>query len=582
MIIMLLFLSLAASAQSPDDMEAIMSFLGAEDEEQVNEDEAERLAAYLRHPLDINRTSVSKQLASGLMSRYQIMSLADYRARHGDVLSMAELSLVDGFGAYFTDRLSPFISFGQDRLDVPAGRRRRLRTDISVRGGWKYNQNNEYGAGIRARLEGKSGMTVAIGATSPYGEFAPQNYRYTATVAYNFRRFPAKVIVGDFNARFGQGLLLWNGLSLSTLSSVQAFMKNPAGISVPSSFTGTYAHSGVAGDLSLGSVTIAGFIAVPEIRNLMPAVNVMWAGRSGQISLTHYALFTGIGPGCVGRVEQRSSIDSRWCLSGTDIFAELAFDWSSASAALMAGTILPLPDDCRLAAVVRYFPDSFQSPYGSVIGSSSSVSNEYGLSFSTEYKPVSLSGIFARSLLTVDAAHFPVARKNDRGGSMQLKGLFLCEMRPALWMSLKFRFSERFRTWGQALKSELRLDLEADAGRVDLAMRLNVLRCVSWGFLSYLEGRYESSFAKLYLRQGFFHIDDWDDRIYVYERDAPASFNVPAYYGRGLWTAFVASLKCSRQCRLYLRAAYTSYAFMHQDKKKPGKAELKLQTVISF
>ena len=76
----------------------------------------------------------------------------------------------------------------------------------------------------------------------------------------------------------------------------------------------------------------------------------------------------------------------------------------------------------------------------------------------------------------------------------------------------------------------------------------------------------------LIYRLGCYMVDNWDDRIYVYERDAPANFNVPAYYGRGLWTSLYVSYKPVTWCRLYVRGAY----------KKPGNAELKLYSVLEF
>ena len=76
--------------------------------------------------------------------------------------------------------------------------------------------------------------------------------------------------------------------------------------------------------------------------------------------------------------------------------------------------------------------------------------------------------------------------------------------------------------------------------------------------------------------------DHWDDRIYVYEYDAPGNFNVPAYYGRGVWTAGVLFLKLSRAFRLYVRASSIAYPFDLSQKKKPGRTELKLQTVFRF
>ena len=111
-------------------------------------------------------------------------------------------------------------------------------------------------------------------------------------------------------------------------------------------------------------------------------------------------------------------------------------------------------------------------------------------------------------------------------------------------------------------------------------MRLNVLNCDKTGVLSFAEVGRKGENLTAYLRQGIFFIDDWDDRIYVYERDAPGSFNVPAMYGRGLWTSLMASARINSSLRLYSRASYVCYPFM--EKKKPGKAELKLQLQWRF
>ena len=84
----------------------------------------------------------------------------------------------------------------------------------------------------------------------------------------------------------------------------------------------------------------------------------------------------------------------------------------------------------------------------------------------------------------------------------------------------------------------------------------------------------------MYARAGAFRVDEWDDRIYAYERDSPGSFSVPAYYSRGAWAAFTAAWRFATWGKIYVRAAFTAYPFMEQ--KKPGKAELKLQSVFDF
>ena len=56
------------------------------------------------------------------------------------------------------------------------------------------------------------------------------------------------------------------------------------------------------------------------------------------------------------------------------------------------------------------------------------------------------------------------------------------------------------------------------------------------------------------MRATVFGIDSWADRIYVYERDVPGSFSVPAYYGRGYALSLYAGWK-----ELKLRLSTTRY-----------------------
>ena len=60
--------------------------------------------------------------------------------------------------------------------------------------------------------------------------------------------------------------------------------------------------------------------------------------------------------------------------------------------------------------------------------------------------------------------------------------------------------------------------------------------------------------AALWVRATVFGIDSWADRIYVYERDVPGSFSVPAYYGRGYALSLYAGWK-----ELKLRLSTTRY-----------------------
>jgi len=87
----------------------------------------------------------------------------------------------------------------------------------------------------------------------------------------------------------------------------------------------------------------------------------------------------------------------------------------------------------------------------------------------------------------------------------------------------------------------------------------------------------------VYCQCGLFFVDKWDDRIYVYRRDAPGAMSIPAMYGRGWYVACYTSLKFSHFAKLYLRVDYTSYPFARQgDTHTRPALNARLQIVLTF
>ena len=122
---------------------------------------------------------------------------------------------------------------------------------------------------------------------------------------------------------------------------------------------------------------------------------------------------------------------------------------------------------------------------------------------------------------------------------------------------------------------ELRSELAFTSGAWKFSTRLDGIYCASFAFHAFLEAGYLTPKLSSYLRLGGFLIDNWDDRIWVYERDAPGSFTVPAYYGRGVHCSLYCAWKPSRHHSLYLRTSLVSYPGNPTPKK--GKFEFKLQ-----
>lgn len=587
-------------------MDAIMKFLGADSPENLDVQEVERLSDLFENPLFINLASASSLVESGLFSQYQAASICDYRQSSGYILSLTELLSVDGIGADFAERVSPFISL-EGNLGKSSGSNRSFCGDVRSRAALKPSFDGSVPWSFGVRYSSKVGERLSAGlAFSKTLSSTPKLNDLSGHVAFNFIRAPVRVMAGDFNARFGQGLALWSGMGMGGVSTVSSMERRPTGFSASSSMSADYSLTGLAFSCSPKRMSISAGLALPGLREvgtstdafgLMPMADVTWFCRSGQISVTGYAevllpdLLSGHSkPELHGA---KTSVSQRWCIRGTEIFSELSYDWGASVPASLAGVAFKPVDGIRMSAMVRYYPAGYSPDYSAAARSLTKCTNEHSVSAAADFalgKYVEINGEegFNSSRkrytgsIAADYSYFPESKAKDDPMSRQFRLVAQWEMVVDAAWSFRLRFCEKLRTWGQRSRSEVRAECLFRTDVWSAKMRMDAVFCDGYGLSGYLEGGWRGRSLNAYLRTGLFFVDDWDDRIYVYERDAPGSFNVPAYYGRGLWTAVTASWKYARWGRIFMRAGCTSYPFMRVPNRKPGNAELKLQLDFRF
>lgn len=570
--------------------EAILKIAGAESMEAMDPYEYERLEDMAADPVRINFASLAKLEESGLMTRYQAVSLIDYRSRHGDVLSIFELAAVDGFDPQTAALLSHFISLeGHASLFETKDGTPHISHDLTLRSGFK--DGNKFSYGVKYKVRARNGVAAFVAMTRSSGHFSMKPDTFAGNITWHSGNGKHTLVVGDYNARFGQGVALWNGMSMNGISSPSALMKRPAGISASSSFTGNYAYRGAAGAFSVNRIRFSPFIASDPSAvdfSILTGLNASVLFRKGQVSVTHYSDISFVGNG-YATDDMKTAIDAAWCLKGTDVFSETSYDWKSGTTAFLAGAIFPFGEGCKSGVIVRAYPVDFNPSRSSALRSLSECSNEYALGMSAEGAAgrwVDLKGRtgFGSSVrrhllsMSLDLAGYPDAKGDEETGSFQIKARAdWASMMTESW-KLALRVSERVRSWGKQFRTEVRMDLGCDYGTVNAALRTDLVKCDDFGFLTYAECGYVEEKMTIHMRLGLFLADDWDDRIYAYERDAPGSFNVPVYYGRGMWTSMMLKWRFSKWGRIYVRTSISTYALMKE--KKPGKAELKLQFEI--
>ena len=593
----------AAFLQKSGDsfIEAVMRITGAVSEESLSEDEMERFRWLALHPLDINLSSGSDKLASGLFSPYQVAVMEDSRSRSGDILSFAELAALDGFGEDFVAALSHFVCIVPN---ASPGNSSSYRSPPSHETTFRSGVRHEEGDaavlgmyGMKYRFSSAGGMAEAgIALRSSWDEpHLPPSDR-TFFVAVRSRNGAFRGVFGDYNLKFGQGLALWSGFSMSGSGLPASFSRNPSGIVPYGSYSGEGTFRGMAGEYRKGRFVASAFLGGEGLRSIaekreeisfIPGVNLLYYGHSGQASVTGIAMTDGLSPGLS---LFRLSADARYCVKGTDLFTEIACDGISSAVAALAGARFAVSPTAEAAVAARYYPAEYDGTFAGALRSGSKCSNEHGVMASFRHlseRRVQLCGRtgFGSSVnlsdLTVDAdaSWSPAPKYGTDTSSFQVRAGIAENLRISPMLGLKLRFSGRYRTYSRPLKLNMRTEFEFTSGEWLAKLRTDAAWCRAMAYLGYCEGGYKSEMLSVYLRAGIFRVDNWDDRIYVYERDAPGNFSVPAYYGRGYWLALTGGIRVFRGGKLHLRASFVDYPWLRpaEKTKKSGRAELKIQ-----
>ena len=573
LVLLLLFWSVCSLAQEFD--ERILIITGAADMEALDEETAEKFAHLRRSPVEINRCSRLRLQASGLFTPYQAASLASYINKNGDVLSIMELALVDGFDLRFAEAISPFISLYSKRLPGREREDKLLWDNSLMMRTAVLNKGFNYGAKFKSELQGiwEGGLAVKKDYLSK--GFAPS--LYGGQMALHGGKILETLIIGDYNVRFGQGLALWSGFSMTGFQGLNSIAKMPSGISPSLSFSDSNCR-GLAASFNLGKLTLTALTAFPGLRERMenakkrgiiivaPALNMMWSGRKGQLGLT-----------CTGKSGYKSmsfsklAIDTRACFNGTDLFSEAAFDFSVKRFAFIGGAIFRLGEIVSVAASGRYYPEKYDYWLTGASRASSKTRNEAGISLGLGIKNFEICA---------DGVNF----LSD--GRKLLKILLMQTWNISKSLSLRIRLVERLRTYEQTNKTGLRLDLKWLQDYWLACFRIEPVWGSGFGGLAYSEAGYKNERFALYLRGTVFRVDSWEDRISSYERDAPGNFTVSAYYGRGYSLALYANAKwrlCGRTViKSYIRSGLASFPWSLPKQKKPGAAELKFQINLEW
>jgi hypothetical protein len=250
-LLLLLLFSPALTAQEPSQtLEYELESLAETNENSETDltQLAENLASLEENPLAINFATAQELLQIPFISPFQVDELLRYRENSGPLLSRYELAALPGWDRNTIRRVLPFVQFSSQapapELSLEKAWRYarhnlilRQEVDVPLREGFRRNDSSGYlgpPLGGYLRYRGQYGRHIQLGLLGQHDPGEPWGGPYQATGIDHLAGFAAlkdygklqELILGDYQAEFGQGLALWSSLAFgkgANATGVQRF-----------------------------------------------------------------------------------------------------------------------------------------------------------------------------------------------------------------------------------------------------------------------------------------------------------------------------------------------------------------------
>ncbi len=459
------------------------------------------------------------------------------------------------------------------------------------------------------------------------------------------------VIIGDYQLQFGQGLVFGAGFSpgkgaepVTTVQRSSVGLK-PYGSVIESGFfrgigatigkrrvrtTVFYSYLGQDGDLRSDSSQTDPEEFISSIQTsglhrttgeLMDRNQVNEQSFGGNLQFrqsrflnagvnylqTHYSTPIRKNPASYNQFEfngdmnRVASIYGRYIFQNISVFGETALSKSGGRGNIL-GLVTALSDHIDLSVVFRDYRRDFHSFYGNAFGESSRNINEKGIYWGLKFKPNQQHKL----ALYYDQFHFPWLkfRIDAPSGGNEYLVRYTFHPNKENQLYLQFRQEEKERSTASEntnlsiLKNASKRNILFNADyritdRLSLKTRGQYSQFTFNGVLTRglaLVQDVNLRFQRINLsgRYALFDTDDFENRQYIYERDALYSFSIPAYHGQGTRKYLMIKYKVNGMLSIWTRYAVFRYKNVSeigsgQDLiKGDRKSDLRFQARLKF
>jgi hypothetical protein len=609
------------------------------------------LIFFSENPINLNSTSSQELGRLVFLSDFQIIALLDYVKKHGPFVTIYELQLVIGFDFSDIFKLTPFVTieaqdksayrlpffkYGKHDLFV------RARSLIETQEGYKpppeSNPNATRYAGNKLGLYTRYTYTNRRGFQAGFvGEKDPGEEFFKGSNPHGFDHYSVHLqvtdigriktlVVGDFNADFGQGLTLRTSASFGKSSDPMSVRKRSRGLYRFSSTNENEFLRGVGATVKFGLFDISAFGSYKKIdasitdtlidgtmvftsrpnsglhRTPTEIRNKKTLGETvagGNVSISWKNLKAGITGSYVNlngefdlpnqpyryfepALNNRKNIgfDYNLGIGNHLLFGEAATTIGHGSG-ILSGGLFRVHSLLSLSIVGRHYQKDYSTYYTGALADGSSAANESGILTGFRFLPYrhwQVAGyidVFQSSWLRYGI------NAPSRGRDFLLETTYSPRSRLSFIARYKFRQKDKNQDvegsttrWVVPYDQQsLRFHLAYNPSRaIQLRSRIEF----SWyeeenkpmekGIMVYQDISYRPVNSPLTITTRFavFETDSYNTRIYAYENDVLYFFSVPAYYSRGTRAYFMAKYSVGRSMDIWFRVAQTYFANQEQ------------------
>ena len=464
---------------------------------------------------------------------------------------------------------------------------------------------------LKYRFRYKDRVQFGITTEKDAGEqfWGEHNKGYDFYSAYLEMRNLGKIktlVVGDFRANFAQGLVLRTDFSMGKSSYVMQVSPRSTGLKKFSSTAEYDIFRGAGTTINLGRLKVSAFYSRKRIdgdtasgeftsiikdgihrtvADLEKKNTVVQQVIGGNATFTHQwfqigttAVYTHLDHSLQprptsynqfyfrGSEQFAASVNYRLRWQKINFFGETALSDQKGFATINGMNFNPI-SRVSLVALHRYFSKEYDVLYATTFSESSRVNNETGFYLGAEVRPIK----YWKASAYIDSYHSPWTSFGNDAPSVGKDYLVQIEYFPRRNVNMywRFKFEEKSRNFSDTLstmavqvvqpKWQARYFLNYSFGHFSFKNGPNK---PTYGFSAFQDVNY--NFEKIPLsinvRLHLFDAQNYNNRIYTYEKDVLYAFSVPMNYGLGSRYYLNVRYNLAKNLSLWLKLAQTVYA----------------------